>query len=324
MADLSHHVECSVKCSVTPQMTDCRFGLTVSLRCEALDADIEIVRSTRTVMRPLFTIANRDAADRDAGPISRVCAVRLEQICLLLGVHRCETRNEVTEDVVDTINLRLFPSSEDNLIATGSLINHASTDGTVVPISIVFDRFRNMGMDAFQTREAKVSKPVSNSKMHCPTLIDVHDNIVGKTPSTVQNHAYLCLDVKHCIIRPAVHSRCNQLSAEYSDGHTKSVRNVEESSSSGNIIKRSTLSSSNVGRHTVLYGFRGLRSKNIVTADVYSGTVSNSKAPVAVGKPNTIYAVVYTRTKTRVKRHEQEQFNALFGSWMDPLGQPCN
>ncbi|GJZ73703.1 putative nucleotidyltransferase, ribonuclease H [Tanacetum coccineum] len=33
---------------------------------------------------------------------------------------------------------------------------------------------------------------------------------------------------------------------------------------------------------------------------------------------------VYTRKKTRVKRHEQEQFNALFGSWMDPLGQPCN
>ncbi|GKC28423.1 ty3-gypsy retrotransposon protein [Tanacetum coccineum] len=29
---------------------------------------------------------------------------------------------------------------------------------------------------------------------------------------------------------------------------------------------------------------------------------------------------VYTRKKTRVKRHEQEQFNALFGSWMDPLG----
>ncbi|GKD26537.1 retrotransposon gag domain, retroviral aspartyl protease, partial [Tanacetum coccineum] len=34
----------------------------------------------------------------------------------------------------------------------------------------------------------------------------------------------------------------------------------------------------------------------------------------AVGKRS-----VYTRKKTRVKRHEQEQLNALFGSWMDPL-----
>ncbi|GKF96301.1 retrotransposon gag domain, retroviral aspartyl protease, partial [Tanacetum coccineum] len=31
---------------------------------------------------------------------------------------------------------------------------------------------------------------------------------------------------------------------------------------------------------------------------------------------------VYTRKKTRFKRYEKEQFNALFGSWMDPLGQP--
>ncbi|GJZ10461.1 hypothetical protein Tco_0545220 [Tanacetum coccineum] len=121
MNALSQHVECSVKCN------------TVS---EALAKDIENVGATENARRPLFTIGNRDTADKDAVPISRVFD-RFRNMCMDNIQADSMTQTAGRSDVPVNAS-RLLPSSEDKLIATGSVKNHGITDGTVVPISRIF------------------------------------------------------------------------------------------------------------------------------------------------------------------------------------------
>ncbi|GJX34791.1 DNA helicase [Tanacetum coccineum] len=78
----------------------------------------------------------------------------------------------------------------------------------------------------------------------------------------------------------------------------------EEPLSSRNIIRRSTLSSSNAEYanerrnyhlsiiRTSAQNRHGSAINNVVTADVYFGTMNDLKAPITVGKPNAIYVVI--------------------------------
>ncbi|GKA82463.1 hypothetical protein Tco_0789211, partial [Tanacetum coccineum] len=114
--------------------------------CKALAADVENVSATRNVKRPLFTVGNHDTADRDAVPISRVFD-HFRNMCM--DNIQADSMTQTSRSDVLVNASRLLPSSEDNLIATRSVRNHGITDGTVVPFSRIFARFRNMGMDDF-------------------------------------------------------------------------------------------------------------------------------------------------------------------------------
>nr|GEX81358.1 hypothetical protein [Tanacetum cinerariifolium] len=76
-----------------------------------------------------------------------------------------------------------FPNTTDRL-PTPSQQHFHTTDGATMPVSIIFDRFRNMCMIDSHTGEE-------------------HD-IVRQPPLKALNHAYLCLDVKDCVVRPEI------------------------------------------------------------------------------------------------------------------------
>ncbi|GJS47649.1 hypothetical protein Tco_0597770 [Tanacetum coccineum] len=131
----------------------------VSLRCEALAADVENVRPPEMNMC-------MDNIQAESMTQTSIHKRKLSTTSLpYTSVHMLKTLNEDTETGVDTRNVtmcltagrsdvlvnasRLLPSSEDNLIATGSVRNLGINDGTIVPVSRIFAQFRNIGMDDF-------------------------------------------------------------------------------------------------------------------------------------------------------------------------------
>ncbi|GKA71231.1 hypothetical protein Tco_0777370 [Tanacetum coccineum] len=216
-----------------PQNKDTKFTPpleeVVSPNCTALAADVEGVGVSRNVRRrllashssmtmnanmisetaelhvgPAYIIENRDTADRNSVPISRVFDhfrnMRMDNIGLdsirkrplsttplpYASVDRRETPTTITKPVIAAINVRrcltagrsddpvnasrLLTPSKKRVSATTIIKNHDITHGTIIPISKIFDGFRNMGNAAFQPLKSKVPNPVNNYTMQCPML----------------------------------------------------------------------------------------------------------------------------------------------------------
>nr|GEV84549.1 DNA helicase [Tanacetum cinerariifolium] len=118
--------------------------------------------------------------------------------------------------------------------------------------------------------------------------IDTSNNIVRRPPLTTRNHAYLCVDAKDCIIRPAIIRFLNNIqenkhyssASVYShvfatnEGSTANVRkrknmspllakSPEEASFSRNIRRRYTPATSNTRRANVNRNFTSTNSQNL-------------------------------------------------------------
>ncbi|GJU87513.1 DNA helicase [Tanacetum coccineum] len=73
-------------------------------------------------------------------------------------------------------------------------------DTTTVPLSRVFDRFRNLGFNSFDrqtTDDRDVQTPTARAA-------GVGSHVGSPSVIAPVNHAYLCLNVTDCIIRPAI------------------------------------------------------------------------------------------------------------------------
>ncbi|GJY67250.1 hypothetical protein Tco_0469488 [Tanacetum coccineum] len=163
------------------------------------------------------------------------------------NVRRCLTG--ASSDVY--VNARsLVRPSDDHLLAPGIIKNHDTLDGTIVPISDVFGRFRNMNTGEFRSFKAKLPHNVIDYKTQYPmptgdVLLHlgfsyIPHNIACRLPSTTLNHAYLRLDLKDGVIRPATISFSNIIRetshhnhrfAEYLRDNTKSVLNEDDTTS---------------------------------------------------------------------------------------------
>ncbi|GJW93718.1 hypothetical protein Tco_0173390 [Tanacetum coccineum] len=145
----------------------------VSSRCEPLAADIKDVVVSRNVRRrllashssmpmntnvlsgtaelclgPANTIQNCGSSDKNSVLISRI-------FDRFRNMHMDNIQADCRSDIpVNAISLLM--SSGERFPAIGIIRSHDIFDGTVVPISRSFDRFRNMGMDNFQSSQAKV------------------------------------------------------------------------------------------------------------------------------------------------------------------------
>ncbi|GKB18819.1 hypothetical protein Tco_0852742 [Tanacetum coccineum] len=77
---------------------------------------------------------------------------------------------------------------------------HDVLDTTTVPLSRVFDRFRNVGFNAFdrQTTEDREMQTATAG------AAGVGSHVGSPSAIAPVNHAYLCLNVTDCIIRPAI------------------------------------------------------------------------------------------------------------------------
>ncbi|GJT70875.1 hypothetical protein Tco_1030161 [Tanacetum coccineum] len=118
-----------------------------------------------------------------------------------------------------------IPPANHNVSMRLSTETHDVLDTTTVPLSRVFDRFRNLGFNAFdwQTTEDREMQTATAGAAGC--YINAFDRQttddremqtatagaagVGShvgSPSAIApvNHAYLCLNVTNCIIRPAI------------------------------------------------------------------------------------------------------------------------
>ncbi|GKC96001.1 hypothetical protein Tco_1161443, partial [Tanacetum coccineum] len=176
----------------------------VSPNCTALATDVEGVGVSRNVRRhllashssitmnvnmisetaelhvsPAYIIENRDTADKNSVPISRVFnhfrnmrmretpTTITETIIAAINVRRCLTVGR-SDDPVNAS--RLLTPSEKRISATTIIRNHDITHGTIKPISKNFDGFRNMGNAIFRPLESKVPNPVNNYTMQCPIV----------------------------------------------------------------------------------------------------------------------------------------------------------
>ncbi|GKE10404.1 hypothetical protein Tco_1413955 [Tanacetum coccineum] len=183
-------------------------------------------------------IANHNLADRTTVPISRIFDhfrnLRINNIqsdnnsqtmsttylpLARIQSHHIPASDGQTSNVNTNVRSCLttgqlnIPNSGERL-PTPSQHHFHTTDRAIVVVSIIFDRFRNMSRTGFHTG-------------------DEHD-IVRQLPVSPFSHAYLCLDVKDCVIRPEIisflNSRqenrpLNDLPTEHSRGHTRSTHN---------------------------------------------------------------------------------------------------
>ncbi|GKA23608.1 DNA helicase [Tanacetum coccineum] len=98
-----------------------------------------------------------------------------------------------------------------NVSMRSSTETHDVLDTTMVPLSRVFERFRNLGSKAFDrqtTDDEDHRRPVSGDRGNIQTTTAGAAGVgteVG-SPSTIApvNHAYLCLNVTDCVIRPGI------------------------------------------------------------------------------------------------------------------------
>ncbi|GJS84252.1 hypothetical protein Tco_0750793 [Tanacetum coccineum] len=103
------------------------------------------------------------------------------------SVRRCFT---TTGSSIPVNGSRLPIPSEQHLHDAAVVSHHDMTDGTTVPISRIFDRFRNMSRVELQ------SDSVAHTDTGCV--------IVCQLPVTTLNRAYLCLDVRGCVVRSEI------------------------------------------------------------------------------------------------------------------------
>ncbi|GKE36235.1 hypothetical protein Tco_1459640, partial [Tanacetum coccineum] len=77
---------------------------------------------------------------------------------------------------------------------------HDVLDTTTVPLSRVFDRFRNLGLNKFD-RQATENQEIQTTPAG---TAGVGSHVGSPSVTAPVNHAYLCLNVTDCVIRPEI------------------------------------------------------------------------------------------------------------------------
>nr|GEV24478.1 DNA helicase [Tanacetum cinerariifolium] len=98
----------------------------------------------------------------------------------------------------------LLVSSGEPFSGTGITRRQDISDGNTVPISMIFYRLRNLGKGNCQSPHTTTARPTNNYEMQWPRVADNPCSSAFQSPMLTLNHMYLCMDVKHCSIRPTI------------------------------------------------------------------------------------------------------------------------
>ncbi|GKC58496.1 hypothetical protein Tco_1086094, partial [Tanacetum coccineum] len=149
----------------------------VSSSCDPLAADIEDASASRNVrrcllsgtselhLRPDNTIQNRVVADRNCVPISTVFERRPIEERDAPTERNVRMRFATSQPGVPVNGSSLLASSGEPFSATGITRPHDISDRTVVSISRIFDRFRNMGADNCRSPQVTTFRPTNNYEL---------------------------------------------------------------------------------------------------------------------------------------------------------------
>ncbi|GJW11648.1 hypothetical protein Tco_1577475, partial [Tanacetum coccineum] len=104
-----------------------------------------------------------------------------------------------------------------NVSMRSSTETHDVLDTTMVPLSRVFERFRNLEFNAFD-RQTTEDRQIQTATAGAAGV----GSQVG-SPSAIApvNHAYLCLNVTDCVIRPAIIPFLNSRLENAYQGHAR-------------------------------------------------------------------------------------------------------
>nr|GEV70712.1 helitron helicase-like domain-containing protein [Tanacetum cinerariifolium] len=216
-------------------------GLAISRTSTRIDdnrlpANSEQYRPTTTIIR------NHNTGGRTTVPISRIFdrfrdmptsntqPVFEKYVMQLLGARTvCAVRNgkkcsiTALSSTTDDVN-ELPPSSEHYSHFADIIRRHDMRDVNFVPIFTIFERFRNLS--------------ITGLKSNYVTHSGIPHGMASKSSLPLVNHAYLCLDIENCIIRPdIINFRPNgakdthryHLGREHSGGYTGYTHGEEES-----------------------------------------------------------------------------------------------